>query len=160
MRLYTKGLGIIFTTNYLGVPMEEKHDLAQMLGSLALFADLSHPELEAAAHTFHEEWFGEGQRILRQGFTGSGFYVIAEGSASVRVSGKDIARLGRGDFFGEISIFLGESPTADVVALGPLRCLVLPGPVTQDFLESHPKVMYRMLQVEAMRLRNALQWQN
>jgi CRP-like cAMP-binding protein len=160
MRLYTKRPGIIFISKVLREPMEEKHDLAQMLGSLTLFADLTHPELEAAAHTFHEEWFGEGQRILRQGFTGSGFYVIVGGEAAVRVNGRDIARLGRGDFFGEISIFLGESPTADVVALGPLRCLVLPGPLTQDFLESHPKVMYRLLQVEAMRLRNALQWQN
>lgn len=140
--------------------MEELHDLAQMLGSLSLFADLSHPELESAAHTFSEQWFTQDQRILRQGFTGSGFYVIAEGAAMVRVDGRDIARLGRGDFFGEVSILLGEPPTADVVAIGPLRCLVLPGPATQPFLEANPKVMYRLLQAEAMRLRNTLQWQN
>jgi len=139
---------------------EELHDLHQMLQSITLFADLSHAELEAAAHTFGEEWFGEGQRVLRQGFTGTGFYVIAAGEAAVRLNGKDIATLGRGDFFGEISILLGEPPTADVVSLGALRCLVLPGPALKDFLESHPKVMYRLLQAVAMRLRNTLLWES
>jgi CRP-like cAMP-binding protein len=140
--------------------MEELHDLAQMLGSLALFADLTHTELEAAAHTFAEEWFSEGQRVLRQGFTGTGFYVIAGGEALVRLGDEEIATLGRGDFFGEISILLGEPPTADVVSLGALRCLVLAGPAVQSFLESHPKVMYRLLQAEAMRLRNTLLWRS
>lgn len=140
--------------------MEPQRNLAQMLGSLALFSDLSHPELEAAAHTFSEEWFAKDQRILRQGFTGSGFYIIVEGEAMVRIDGKDVTKLGRGDFFGEISILLGEPPTADVVALDPLQCLVLAGPATQEFLESHPKVMYRLLQAEAMRLKNTLRWQN
>jgi CRP-like cAMP-binding protein len=140
--------------------MEELHDLAQMLGSITLFADLTHSELEVSAHTFAEEWFSEGQRVLRQGFTGTGFYVIAAGEAFVRLGDKEIAKLGRGDFFGEISILLGEPPTADVVSLGALRCLVLPGPSVQGFLEAHPKVMYRLLQAEAMRLRNTLLWQS
>jgi CRP-like cAMP-binding protein len=140
--------------------MEPQRNLVQMLGSLALFSDLSHPELEAAAHTFSEEWFAKDQRILRQGFTGSGFHIIAEGEAVVRIDGKDVARLGRGDFFGEISILIGEPPTADVVALEPLQCLVLAGPATQQFLESHPTVMFRLLQAMALRLKNTLQWQN
>jgi CRP-like cAMP-binding protein len=140
--------------------MDRDDDLAYLLGTLKLFADLSHPELEAAAHTFQEEWFSQGQRILRRGFSGTGFYVIVEGEASIRVDGKDLAKLGRGEFFGEISILLGESPTADVVALGPLRCVVLPGPALQEFLGAHPKVMFRLLQAEGMRLRDTLRWHN
>lgn len=140
--------------------MEDQRNIAELLGTLKLFADLSRPQLEAAVHTLEEEWYAEGQRILRQGLTGSGFHIIVEGAAAVKVDGKDLAKLERGDFFGEISILLGESPTADVVALGPLRCLVLPGPMMQDFLESNPKVMFRMLQAEAGRVRNTLQWQN
>ena len=60
--------------------------------------------------------------------TGSGFHVILEGEAAVVVDGTERARIGRGEFFGEVSILLGESPIADVVALGTLRCLVLSGP--------------------------------
>lgn len=138
--------------------MEADWDVVDVLASLKLFGDLSRPQLEAAAHTLEEQWFGEGQRILRQGLTGSGFYLIVEGEASVRRDGQDFAKLGRGDFFGEISILLGEPPTADVIALGPLRCLVLPGPMLQEFLEANPQVMFRLLQAEATRLRNALRW--
>jgi CRP-like cAMP-binding protein len=81
--------------------MVERNDILDSMASLALFADLSAPQLEAAAHTFEEEWFTEGQRILRQGFSGSNFYVILEGEAAVRIDGATRATLGRGDFFGE-----------------------------------------------------------
>ena len=135
-------------------------DVVDAIAGFALFADLSTPQLESVAHTFEERWFPEGERVLRQGLTGSGFYVILEGSCSVRVDGEERATLGRGDFFGEVSILLGESPVADVVALGPLRCLVLAGPEVESFLVGHPRVMYRMLQASARRLRNANRWRS
>ncbi len=138
--------------------MAERDDIVNSMASLAMFADLSRPQLEAAAHTFEEEWFTEGQRILRQGFSGSNFYVILEGEATVRINGETRAVLARGDFFGEVSVLLGEPPTADVVALRPLRCIVLPGPEVEAFLVSYPRVMYRMLQAQARRLRNANLW--
>ncbi|HEX4897924.1 MAG TPA: cyclic nucleotide-binding domain-containing protein, partial [Candidatus Limnocylindrales bacterium] len=65
------------------------------------------------------------------------------------------ATLGRGEFFGEVSILLGDPPTADVIAVRPLRCIVLPGTAIETFLVEHPKVMFRMLQAQARRLRNA-----
>ncbi len=76
------------------------------------------------------------------------------------VDGEERARLGRGDFFGEVSILLQESPIADVVATRPLRCLVLAGPRVEPFLIEHPRVMYRMLQAQARRLRAANRWRS
>jgi len=140
--------------------MTDADETVDILAGLTLFADLARPQLEAVAHTLEEEWFTEGQRILRQGFSGTGFYVIVEGQAAVRVDGEDRATLSRGDFFGEVSILLGESPIADVVALRPLRCLFLAGPEVEGFLLAHPRVMYRMLQAQARRLRNANRWRS
>lgn len=136
--------------------MQETREVVDIISGLALFADLSRPQLEAVSHIFEEQWFNEGERILRQGHRGSGFYVIIEGEAVFRLNGEDRGRLGRGDFFGEISILLGEPPTADVVATGPMRCLVLAPTDVQEFLESHPRVMFRVLQAEATKLRNTL----
>ncbi len=135
-------------------------EVVDVLAGLTLFADLSRPQLEAVAHTFEEEWFSEGQRIIRQGFAGNNFYVIIEGEAAVQVNGRDLSKLGRGDFFGEISVLLGEQPTADVVALSAMRCLVLPGPEIEEFLVGHPRVMFRMLQTAALRLRSTIQWRS
>jgi CRP-like cAMP-binding protein len=128
------------------------------LARLSLFADVPHPQLEALAHSFDEEVFAEGQRVIRQDVTGGGFYVVLDGEAKVVIDGQERARLTRGDFFGEISILTDEPPTADVIATTLLRCLIVPDNEMKAFLLKQPSVMYRMLQVEARRLRAANVW--
>lgn len=140
--------------------MAGREDLVDAIAGFSLFADLTDPQLERVVHTFEETVYPDGERVLRQGMTGSGFHVILEGEARVVVDGTERARLGRGDFFGEVSILLGESPIADIVAVGTLRCMVLSGPAVEGFLTSHPRVMYRMLQVQARRLRAANRWRS
>jgi CRP-like cAMP-binding protein len=140
--------------------MATSDELSDAIASMTLFADLSTPQLARVVHTFEERFFPDGERILRQGLRGSGFFVILEGEASVVIDGQARATLARGDFFGEVSILLGEPPVADVVALRPLRCLVLDGPSVEGFLVDHPRVMYRMLQAQARRLRNANRWRS
>jgi CRP-like cAMP-binding protein len=140
--------------------MAGRDEIVDAIAGFALFADLTTPQLESVAHIFEERWFPEGERVLRQGLTGSGFYVILDGACSIQVDGQERATIGRGEFFGEVSILLGESPVADVVAQTSLRCLVLPGPAVEAFLVGHPRVMYRMLQASARRLRNANRWRS
>ena len=140
--------------------MAGREELIDAIAGFALFADLTSPELEQVVHTFDEAVFSEGERILRQGLTGSGFHVILDGEAAIVVDGTERARLARGDFFGEVSILLVETPIADVVATRPMRCLVLAGPAVEGFLVDHPRVMYRMLQAQARRLRAANRWRS
>ena len=130
----------------------------EALARLSLFADLTHPQLEALAHSFDEEVFAEGQRVIRQDVTGGGFYVILDGEAKVVIDGQERARLGRGDFFGELSLLTDEAPAADVIAMSVLRCLLIPDNELKAFLLKQPSVMYRMLQIEARRLRAANVW--
>jgi CRP/FNR family cyclic AMP-dependent transcriptional regulator len=137
----------------------EATSLTETLAQTSLFADLTRPQLEAVAHEFEEEAFGEGQRVIRQGLSGSGLYVILDGNAVVSRDGEEIARLGRGDFFGEISILTDGPPTSDIVATTLLRCLVIPRPEVERFLLDRPQVMLRMLRSEANRLRGMLEWQ-
>ena len=66
----------------------------------------------------------------------------------------------RGEFFGEVSVLLGEPPTADIVAVTPLRCLSMAGSAVEPFMLSYPRVMFRMLQMQARRLRNANRWRS
>jgi CRP-like cAMP-binding protein len=140
--------------------MAARDELIDAIAGFGLFADLSSPQLEEVVHTFDEVAYAEGERVLRQGLSGSGFHVILDGDVAVVVDGQERARLGRGDFFGEVSIFLGESPIADIVATRPLRCLVLAGPRVEPYLIAHPQVMYRMLQAQARRLRAANRWRS
>ena len=59
-----------------------------------------------------------------------------------------------------MSILLGEPPTADILALAPLHCLLLGPSAVAPFLLAHPPVMFRMLQAQARRLRNANRWRS
>ena len=138
--------------------MPHGQDVIDRLGQLSLFADLARPLLEAIAHTYDEELFSEGQRVLRQGLSGSNLYVILDGEASIAIDGTERTRLARGEFFGEVSALLGTPPTADVVAASPLRCLVIPGAEVEDFLVGYPRVAVRMLKAEVERLANTLGW--
>ncbi|HEV8671105.1 MAG TPA: cyclic nucleotide-binding domain-containing protein [Candidatus Limnocylindria bacterium] len=135
-------------------------NLIDVLSSLALFSDLPAAELESVSHIVDERRFADGERILRQGVSGSGFYIILAGEAIIRVDGQDYGKLGRGDFFGEISALLGDPPVADIVAGRELYCAIIPGPALEQFMVGHPKVMFRMLQSEARKLRTATRWRS
>jgi CRP-like cAMP-binding protein len=133
-------------------------DLTDTLSGISLFADVGAAELNSIAHDVDERRFADGERIIRQGLTGSAFYLILEGEATIRVSGTDYGTLERGDFFGEISILLGEPPVADIVAARSLRCAIIAGPALEPFMLRHPTVMYRMLKAEARKLQRATSW--
>ena len=140
--------------------MASSDEIVDHIASFALFADLTTPQLQRIAHMFEEEVFPEGARVLRQGLSGSAFHIILDGEAAVVIDGQQRATLARGDFFGEVSILLGEPPGADIVASRPLRTLVLAGSQVQPVLLENPPLMYRMLQAQARRLRNANRWRS
>ena len=120
--------------------MAAPNEIVDQLAGSVLFSDLARPQLEEVAHSIEEQWFSEGQRVLRQGFTGSGLYFIIEGEVAVEIGGYGVVL---------------QNPNADVMATGQLRVLVLPEPDAEAFLKAHPSVMYRMMQAQARRLRSA-----
>jgi CRP-like cAMP-binding protein len=140
--------------------MPNGEDLVDTLRRFHLFADLDRAQLEAIADPDSERSFAAGERILRRGMSGTGFYVILEGEATVTLGGEELNRLRQGDFFGEISTLLDEPLTADVTADTPVRVLEIAGPRLEAFLISYPQVMFRMLVTEARRLQEVLAWRS
>jgi CRP-like cAMP-binding protein len=150
--------------------VSETVDVSAEIAGLTLFSDLTPAQLEKVGQAFEEQWFEVGERAQRQGFVGTGFHVILDGEAEWRIDGEVVDRtattllttrqltLKRGDFFGELTILFDEPSIADVIALRPLQCLVLPAQELEPFLLNYPKVMFRLLQAEARRLRDPLRW--
>jgi CRP/FNR family transcriptional regulator, cyclic AMP receptor protein len=128
-------------------------DTAARLGRLGIFADLTEAELRDVAAQLDEQSFSEGRWVLRQGETGTGLFIIVDGEVGVVIDDDERATLTTGSFFGEVSVLLDEPVTADIVVRKPLRCLVIPPRRAEEFLIAYPRVMYRMLQIEARRLR-------
>jgi trk system potassium uptake protein TrkA len=129
------------------------------LARLALFADVGGSELEEVASSFDEQRHARGDRLLREGLSGGSFYVILAGEVSVRIDGEERARLGAGEFFGDLSVLTGEPAAADVVVSSEeLRCAVLDAPDFRPLLLRHPPIAIRMLELGARRLRHANEW--
>ena len=126
--------------------------LVESAARLSLFAELGREELEDLLPRMQEVSFDEGEWVVRRGQVGVGLHVIVDGEAGVVLNDEELAVLPKG-FFGEISALLGEETVADVVARAPLRCLFVPPDEVTDFLLASPRVMLRMLETEARRLR-------
>ena len=120
---------------------------------LALFADLSYTEIEEVLPMVEEVLYHEGQWVVRRGEVDVGLNIIVDGEVSVVLEGDELAALSKGSFFGEISALLGEPTVADIIARTPLQCLFVKPEDVESFLVANPRVMFRMLQAEARRLR-------
>ena len=127
--------------------------LVESAARLSLFAELDLEELEHLLPRMQEVSFDEGEWVVRRGQTDVGLHVIMDGEAGVVLNDEELAVLPKGSFFGEISALLGEEAVADVVARAPLRCLYVPPAEVAEFLLASPRVMLRMLETEARRLR-------
>jgi CRP-like cAMP-binding protein len=140
--------------------MTNGEDLVETLRRFNLFADLDRAQLQAIADPDSERSFAAGERIMRRGMSGTGFYVILDGEATVTLGEQELNHLRPGDFFGEISTLLDEPLTADITAETPVRVLEIPGPRLKAFLLSYPQVMFRILVTEARRLQEVLAWRS
>lgn len=110
-----------------------------------LFELLSSEEREALAERLELEEYGEGDLVISEGERGTSMYVIVSGAVNVYTSGPRgravlLARLGEGDFFGEVSVLSGKPRTATITASEPATLLRLDRPQLEQLVEEHPRI--------------------
>ena len=98
--------------------------------------------------------FEPGSIVLHVGATGDAFYLIQEGSVRVQRNGMTVARMGPGEFFGEVAVIDGGPWTADVIADTELRCIRIPRDAVRDALRKEPEAAWEVLRVLAARFRS------
>lgn len=86
------------------------------LKNINIFSECSTRELKAISRLITQVRKKEGANLTVEGTPGREFLIIVEGEATVRRNGKVIARLGPGDFFGELAVVAGVPRTATVTA--------------------------------------------
>lgn len=128
---------------------------ADALKQVPLLAGLGDRERERLASELHERTFNEGATVVSEGATGTGFFVIAEGNATVSVGGQIRSQLGPGDYFGEMALIDDAPRSATITAATDLRCYGMTPWEFRPFVESHPAVAWAMLQNLSRRLREA-----
>jgi CRP-like cAMP-binding protein len=141
-------------------------DVLALLASVDLFAGLKPAVLQRIAESGHVAEFPAGERVVQAGESVSGFrafspkgvemHVVSSGGAQVLVNGQQVRTLGRGSYFGELSLIDGAPRSADIVAGDAgLRTFALPKWSFESLLADHPEIALPMLRVVAARLRRA-----
>jgi CRP-like cAMP-binding protein len=131
-----------------------KDDVATKLAKVPIFSECTKRELAIIARAAKAVSHGEGTVIAREGERGIGLFLILEGQCSVSIGGRTKARLGPGEFFGEIALLDGGPRTATVTALAPVRLVGITGWVFRGLLMEHPSIALKTLEAVAGRLRS------
>ncbi|MCA3254395.1 MAG: mechanosensitive ion channel family protein, partial [Alphaproteobacteria bacterium] len=91
-----------------------------LIHQVELFRRLSSSDVELLAGRLAERSFAPGAQIFAAGEAGESMFILAEGIVAVRVSidGREleVASLGPGEFFGEMSLLTGEPRSATLAA--------------------------------------------
>ncbi len=103
---------------------------SRVLRSVTTFRPLSDNEIEVLARSARMERFAAGEYLVRQGEQGRSLFVIKEGTVRIAKTDAtgvtlDVAKLGPGDFFGEMSLLTGEPRSASVLAVTEVEVTVV-----------------------------------
>ena len=123
----------------------------EQIADVRPFAGLDQEILEAVADKSLYIWVPKGQMIIRQGDSGFEFYIIRSGDAIVQKNGEIIARLGRGDVFGEMVVEGGGRRSADVIAETPLSLMTMSIWNYRSIAEEFPEVAERLREIAQAR---------
>jgi CRP-like cAMP-binding protein len=130
--------------------------VADALATVPLFSSVSKKELRKLAKDVHERTFPAGAVLTDPDEFGSIFTVIATGRATISVHGKDVRSLGPGEFFGEMALIDRSNRRAGTVTADTeLHALMLTQQVFRPFAESHPQVIWTLLEHMVARVRES-----
>jgi chemotaxis protein methyltransferase CheR len=101
--------------------------LSKLVRSIYLFKGLRAGDIDSICHRIKLYGFPPDHAILKHGEDGSSFYIVYEGHVKVTSKGSflkkgiELALLGPGDVFGEISLILDRPCGANVIADGSMK---------------------------------------
>jgi len=135
--------------------MAPRNDYLAKLGEVPLFASFSKKDLQRMAKASDEVTVEAGRVLVDQGRTGHEFFLLLEGTASVKKNGRKVATLKAGQYFGEMALLDRGPRTATVVADTDVRVLVVGQREFSGVLDTVPSLAHKILATMAGRLRDA-----
>jgi small-conductance mechanosensitive channel/CRP-like cAMP-binding protein len=126
----------------------ERSRRLQALREIQLLRDLSEEERVGLVDALQRSPFAKGETLTREGANAHHLYLITKGQVSVRTKqgtqDREVAQLGPGECFGEMSLLTGEPRSATVVALGEVECYRLHADAFRQLLERRQDLATKM----------------
>ena len=131
--------------------MEDPKILA--LAQVPLFAGLSARELAAIAETAESRRADVGEVLAREGDDGDEFFVIRDGGVAITKDGRELRRLGPGDYLGEIALVFGGTRTATATVEEAADLFVVGKDDFLAMLKRQPRIEDKILATVSDRMR-------
>jgi len=124
-----------------------------------LFEGLGPEDLNWIARATHVRTFGAGDSIFEIGEPGRSLYILTAGNVQVlhpnRPTSYQLARLGPGEFLGEMALLNASPRSATARAVGPVEALVLEKADFERLVLERPDVSLKILEAMSARIRKA-----
>jgi CRP-like cAMP-binding protein len=121
-------------------------NVVDALAAVPMLSGLDRKHVEKLAKEFSERTFPAGTVVVRQGDDrGVGFFVIADGTATVSVDDEDVGKLGPGDHFGAVALIADRVRTATVTAETDLHTYVMTMWDFRAFVQGDAEVAWNLL---------------
>jgi CRP/FNR family transcriptional regulator, cyclic AMP receptor protein len=125
------------------------------LKNIWLFSSCTSSELKKVSRALHEAEVPKGRVLVEEGEMGAYLFIIVSGIAVVTRRNRTVATLGRGDFFGELSLLDRKPRSASVECRTDVEILLLSYGRFSKLLDSAPTVRKKLLDLLASRLRES-----
>ncbi len=113
------------------------------LRSVSIFSALSDEQRGELAQIMRVCLYAAHEMVVRRGEPGSSMFIVARGAVSVTLEAgaAEVARLGPGDFFGEMSLLTGEPRSATVAAVSDAELLEITAESFRRFVLANPALV-------------------
>jgi CRP/FNR family transcriptional regulator, cyclic AMP receptor protein len=135
--------------------MSRRDAFLNHLAQVPLFSALSKKELQLVARRAEDVKVDAGRILVSEGSTGSEFFVIIDGTATVSRHGRKVASLGAGDAFGELALLDKAPRNATVTAQTEMELVVLGQREFGGLIDEVPGFARKLLAGMARRLRDS-----
>jgi len=136
-------------------PGARQEDKIERLRGVPIFQECSERQLRSVAKIARVFDVAAGTALTRAGEPGDEFFLIIDGTARVEVSADKQLPLQPGVFFGEMSLLDGGPRSATVVAVTPVRLLVISRRHFAALLKEVPGLTHTLLVTLSRRVRQA-----
>jgi len=120
----------------------QRHLVQKLQMNYHFFSEMTGEEIAAFLRLCKQVAFEKGQSIFRQGESAKDFYLVISGEVSITIQDREVARLGPGHVFGEMSLLERIPRTASAAAAEPVRLFAISASVMS---EKTPNLAYKVL---------------
>ena len=129
--------------------MARRASVTDSMAQVPMFTACTKKELHAIERLTTQQSVPAGKTLTREGEGGSEFAIILEGNAR---NGREIGRLGPGDYYGEIALLDPGIRTATVTAETPMTLALLTPAEFSQALDEVPALAHKILRGLARRV--------